>query len=116
MSDECLNILTKWIMERKKETYSEYIKSDGTNDTNEDLRKYKEVLESLERKIRKAVYLEDFKNLEEIGWPSELMECIKDMSIRCDLLDLIYESFITHSYNRSPMHEKELQEENAGLN
>ena len=108
--DNCLKILHTWIIGKKSEAQNSY-KGDSTND----LRKYTENLETLERKIRKAIYLEDFKSLEALGWPQELMECIKDMAVRPSLLDLIYESLIIHQFNRSPMHENELKEENAGL-
>ena len=109
--DNCLKILHKWIIDKKSEAQTSY-KGDSIND----IKKYTETLETLERKIRKALYLEDFKNLEALGWPQELLECIKDMTVRPSLLDLIYESLIIHQFNRSPMHESELKEENAGLN
>lgn len=109
--DNCLKILHTWIIEQKRVAQNTY-KGDSTND----LKEYTETLETLERKLRKAIYLEDFKGLETLGWPQELMECIKDMTVRPVLLDLIYESLIIHKFNRSPMHENELKEENAGLN
>jgi hypothetical protein len=43
------------------------------------------------------------------------MDCVKDMAIRTELLDLLYESLHIHQFNRSPLHEKELHEANAGL-
>jgi hypothetical protein len=76
---------------------------------------YKDDLEQLERRLRKAIYMEDTQNLKALGWPEELMDCIKHMSIRADLTDLLYESFVTHHFNRSPRHEEELNNENSGL-
>jgi hypothetical protein len=109
---DCVERLSAWIIEFKRRTYATYVKSE--NDSNE-LTHYRNALETLETQIRKAIYLEDFKSLETLEWPSELMECVKNMAIRTELLDLLYESLHIHPFNRSPLHEKELREANAGL-
>jgi len=110
--DECIRILSSWIIERKRKIHTENIK---TSDNPKELLDYKNELEVLEHRIRKAIYLEDVKSLEALGWPSELMECIKDISIRVELMDIIYQAFCIHHFNRSPIHEEELHRENAGL-
>ena len=110
--EDCLKILSAWIIEYKREAWTRHIK---TNDNANELQIYKDVLEQQEARVRKAIYMEDIQNLKALGWPDELMECIKDMSIRSDLTDLLYESLVTHHFNRSPRHELELHNENAGL-
>ena len=110
--EACLKILSAWIIQYKRDAWTEYIK---TNDDANELQIYKDVLEEQEDRIRKAVYMEDFQNLRALGWPEELMECIKDMSIRTEIIDVLYESLVTHHFNRSPRHEEELHEEKAGL-
>ena len=110
--DECLRILSGWIIETKRKTWNTYVK---TNDDANELQSYKDTLEQLEGRLRKAIYLEDIENLRALEWPEELMDCIKDMYIRAEICDMLFESFVTHHFNRSPRHEKELDKENSGL-
>ena len=110
--EACLKILSAWIVQYKREAWTTHVK---TNDDANELQSYKNALEQQEGRLRKAIYMEDTKNLEALGWPDELMECIKDMSIRPDIVDMLFESLVTHHFNRSPRHEQELHEENAGL-
>jgi len=109
---DCVKSLSEWIIQFKKKTYSKYVK---TNDNINELQEYRDALEVMEKQVRKAVYLENVSELIRLGWPSDLMECIKDMAIRCELMDLLYESFAIHHFNKSPVHEKELHDENNGL-
>jgi|Laugrespbdmm15sd_2_1035082.scaffolds.fasta_scaffold12155_3 hypothetical protein len=110
--EACLKILSAWIIQYKREAWTTHVK---TNDDANELQLYKDALEQQEGRLRKAIYMEDTQNLKALGWPDELMECIKDMSIRADLTDLLYESLVTHHFNRSPRHELELHNENSGL-
>ena len=110
--EACLQILSAWIINYKRNTWTRHVKSN--NDSNE-LQLYKDDLEQLESNLRKAIYLEDANTLRSLKWPEDLMECIKDMSIRCEITDLLYESLVTHHFNRSPKHEQELHQENSGL-
>jgi len=110
--DACLKILSSWIVEYKKKTWNETVKSDNVSS---ELQEYKDALEQQESRLRKAIYLEDIENLKALGWPEELMECIKDMATRTEISDMLYESLATHHFNRSPRHEQELREENSGL-
>lgn len=110
--EACLKILSAWIIEYKRNAWAQNVKS---NDDANELQLYKDALEQHEGKLRKAIYLEDIKKLEALGWPNELMECIKDMSIRPDIVDMLFQSLVTHHFNRSPRHEDELNRENAGL-
>ena len=110
--EACLKILSAWIIQYKREAWNKHVK---TNDNANELQDYKDALEQQEGRLRKAIYMEDTQNLKALGWPDELMDCIKDMSIRADLTDLLYESLVTHHFNRSPRHELELHNENSGL-
>lgn len=110
--EACLKILSAWIIQYKREAWTKHVK---TNDDANELQSYKDDLEQFERRLRKAIYMEDTQNLKALGWPDDLMECIKDMVIRSDISDLLYESLVTHHFNRSPRHEEELQRENSGL-
>jgi hypothetical protein len=37
------------------------------------------------------------------------------MYMRAEMCDMLFESLVTHHFNRSPKHEQELHEENSGL-
>jgi cytochrome c-type biogenesis protein CcmH/NrfG len=110
--EACLKLLSAWIVQYKRKAWENHVK---TNDDSNELQLYKNNLEELERDLRKAIYMEDTHALQSLGWPEELVECIKDMSVRPDISDLIYESLVTHHFNRSPKHEEELEREKAGL-
>jgi predicted TIM-barrel fold metal-dependent hydrolase len=112
MEDDCTTKLSRWIVEVKKQTYEKYVKS---NDNAQDLQNYREALESLEKKLNMALYKEDTEELSKLGWPEELMNCISNMDTNSELTDMIHESFVIHHFNRSPIHEDELRNENAGL-
>ena len=110
--ESCVKILSAWIIQYKRKAWVEHVK---TSDDANELQVYKNDLEQLEGRLRKAIYMEDVKNLQALGWPDELMECIKNMVVRSALTDLLFQSLVTHHFNRSPRHEQELEEENAGL-
>jgi len=110
--EACLKTLSTWIIEYKRKTWNKHVK---TNDDANELESYKNSLEQLESRLRKSIYLEDIENLKALEWPDELMTCIKDMYMRAEMCDMLYESLVTHHFNRSPRHEQELHDENAGL-
>jgi len=112
MSEECLEILRKWLIEQKNRVYSENIKLD--NDANE-LQGYSDSLEDLAFKLIKGIEREKFDELKILGWPQELMECIKDVGIRVDIIHDIESSFIRFPFNKSEIHRNELEKEKAGL-
>lgn len=112
MSEECLNILDKWLILIKKEFYDKYITKD--NDENE-LQTYTEYLIDFGEQLIEAIEKESNETLSDLNWPKELMKCIKDLSIRVDIINDITSSFIRFPFNRSEIHRKELLRENAGL-
>ena len=112
MSEQCLLTLDKWLILIKKEFYYIHIKSD---DNENELQTYSDSLEDLGENLIKAIEGESNKRLRELNWPEELMECIKDIGIRVDIIHHITSSFITYPFNHSKIHEKELQRENEGL-
>jgi hypothetical protein len=112
MSEECLVILKGWLIEQKNRIYSEHIKSD--NDENE-LQMYTISLEGFARNVIKAIEREIVDDLKKLRWPEELMECIKSIGIRVDIIHDIESSFIRYPFNRSERHRKELETRNAGL-
>jgi hypothetical protein len=112
MSEECLDILDKWLILIKKEFYDKHINKD--NDENE-LQTYSDSLEDYGENLIQAIEKESYETLKNLNWPEELMKCIKDLSIRVDIINDITSSFIRFPFNRSEIHRKELLRENAGL-
>lgn len=112
MTEVCLVILDNWLVSEKKKFYKKHIITD--NDENE-LQKYSDSLEKFGDDIINAIEKESYKILNQLGWPEELMKCIKDLSIRVDIINDITSSFIRFPFNRSEIHRKELLRENAGL-
>ena len=112
MSEECLNILDKWLLLKKNEIYAENIKAD--NDETE-LQAYSDSLEDFALTLIDSIDGEYFDTLNTLGWPKELMGCITDMGIRVDIIHDIRSSFITYPFNRNEIHKRELLRENAGL-
>jgi len=112
MSEECLLILDKWLVEQKNRIYTEHIKKD--NDENE-LQAYSDSLEQYAEQLIKAIENEVFEELKKLLWPEQLMECIKDIGIRVDVTNDIESSFKRYPFNRSEIHRRELERENAGL-
>jgi hypothetical protein len=112
MSDGCLLILHKWLVEQKDRIYNEHVKSD--NDENE-LQTYGISLEEYAEDIIRGIEKNDTDMLKKLRWPDSLMKCIGDEDTRIDIKDAIRSSFITYPFNRSEIHRKELERENAGL-
>ena len=96
--EACLKTLSTWIIEYKRKTWIKHVK---TNDDSNELENYKNTLEQLEFRLRKSIYLEDTENLKALDWPDELMDCIKDMYMRAEMCDMLFESLVTHHFNRS---------------
>jgi hypothetical protein len=113
MSDACMIHLNKLIIQVKKQKWER-----ETGDINENangISSYMEELTELYEQLNRAISNEDIQALQALQWPAELMDCIKDMSIRYEIVDCIKQAFTVHYFNRSPEHEEELRKENEGL-
>ena len=111
MKDECIARLDAWIIEIKKKVYIKNINSEDPEmpEDAESLFAYKSYLEELEGKLNSAIKAEHKETLLALGWPDELMECIKNMTLRGEILDYLEQAFKVHHFNKSPKHENELQ-------
>jgi len=112
-SENCIKVLIEWIKTTKHTVYNKNIKN-ATNDENV-LSLFSSELESFGNTIINAINNENIELLKENGWPDELMECIKNLNIRVDIIDNIENWFKTYPFNMSEFHNRELQKENAGL-
>jgi hypothetical protein len=111
--DACIEKVNQWISKTKKNTYEKHIKSEGphTTENPEELFAYQADIESLEDKLSKAIKNEDMKALSALHWPDELGDCIKDMTTRGVILDLLKQAFTINHFNKSPIHEAELRKD-----
>lgn len=112
--DECVASLDEWIKEKKDGIYGENIK--GPNNDQGVLESYTNALEIFAHNLIHAIEYEDINILNELQWPDDLMECIKDMNIRTVMVDRIDHWFIRYPFVKSKLHLEELARENAGVN
>lgn len=105
--EECLKILNSWIIKVKNTKYKQYTQVEKASSLDE----YKNSLEELESKLRSEILKEDnISELQRLGFPEELMECITNMQIKPYILDRIQQAFTVNHFNQSPLHEAELNE------
>jgi hypothetical protein len=111
--DACIEKVNQWITNTKKNAYEKNINSESSDTTEnpKELFAYQADLEKLEDELSKAIQKEDMKALSTLHWPDELMDCIKDMAIRVEILDLLKQAFTINHFNKSPKHEAELQKD-----
>jgi hypothetical protein len=112
--EECLDFLGKWIKTQKDMIYDENIKS-PSNDQNV-LANYEAVLEGFAFKIVSAIERENTQSLEALGWPPELMECIRDPNTKIIILNEIEQWLIRFPFVKTRKHLEELEKEYAGIN
>ena len=105
--DACIKKVNEWITKTKREVYETNIKSENSSE----LFAYTNELEMLESKLRKAITDENTNALFALGWPNELIECIKNMTLRVEILDCLQQAFTINHFNKSPKHEAELENE-----
>ena len=112
--DECIDVLDKWILAEKNTIYDANIK--GPDNSQDVLSVYIESLESFGKRLLWAIEHEDLDYLRELNWPTELLECIKDLGIRTVITDRIEHWFLMYPFVKSKLHINELATENAGVN
>lgn len=114
IESDCIEILDTWIIENRNTIYNTTIKSpDNSQDV---LEEYSCSLKDFGSSLINAVKKEDIATLHEMEWPDELMECIKDVNTKTDILDRIEHWCITYPFVKSVLHINELSAENAGVN
>jgi hypothetical protein len=106
----CIEKVNEWIAKTKREAYKNHInpQSSDTIENPEELIAYKMNLENLEDKLSKAIQKEDMEALSALHWPDDLKECIKEMTIRGEILDLLNQAFTISHFNKSQEHTAEL--------
>lgn len=113
-TDEFLKPLDIWIQSQKDEIYDSNI-TNHPNGNSSHLLSYRNALEGLAHKLIRAIDNEDSDTLLAMGWSQDLVESIRDMNMRTDILDRIECWFVRYPFVKSRIHLEELRNENAGL-
>jgi hypothetical protein len=114
MEEECVKRLSEWIIHQKRDAQKNF---NNSNNSIKDIQIYIDEMKSIGNTLNRAIENENYDILKELNWPEDLVDCIKNMEIKTLLIDYIYESFNINPFNRSPVHESELQNEYyAGIN
>jgi len=113
-TNECIQILDRWIREKRDDIYNKNIK--GPDNSQKVLETYTCSLSNFGNELIRAITTENKDELNKLDWPNELMECIRNVNVRVDIVDRIEHWCITYPFVKSPVHMKELTAENAGVN
>ena len=85
----------EWILTTKERMYNEILKTETGKAT--DLFRYKDEVAVLGDQLLRAIESEKKEDLEKLGWPQELMDCIRDPSV-----NLVIQHFIQLACIRFP--------------
>lgn len=111
---KCLTVLASWVKEKKNELYDKNIKSPANQENV--LSDYAKQCGLLGEVLLQNLNTENDDNLRKLGWPEDLMECIKRPDVRIVLCDEVENWFIRYPFVRSRLHLEEMERENAGVN
>ncbi len=111
--DECLQKLADWVKQKKDELYDRNIKSPSNQEAVLD--SFIKACNDIGEKLVRNLNAENDSNLKELGWPEDLMSCMKQPDIRTILCDQVEHWFIRFPFVKSRLHLEELQRENGGL-
>ena len=108
-SDIIKSKLNSWLCDIKSKLLETY--TENNNNSNEELSEYIFELSNLGKRLNILITHENTKELNELEFPLDLIEHIKNMNRRVIILDTINESLIIYPYNTSPSHAEELSKE-----
>ncbi len=111
--DECLQKLAVWAKTKKEEIYEQNIKSPKNGESVLEL--FSNACRAVGNSLVLNLNSENSKNLRELGWPEDLMECMRQPDVRTILCDQVENWFIRFPFVRSRLHLEELERENSGL-
>lgn len=111
--EDCVPRVKEWILIKKDLLYKEFLKTD--TEQSEDLNRYENEIELLGKKLMRAIQSENLEELNKLGWPEELMECIRDPSVNLVIYDFIELSCLRFPNTHSLYNLKILGKQNVGL-
>ena len=111
--DDCVASLDKWVKMKKNTIYDANIR--GPSNKQDVLENYTSVLETFALELIHNIQTENYKELDSMNWPDDLMECIKDMNIRTVIMERIDKWFIRYPFVKSKLHLDELYRENTSM-
>ena len=112
--EDCIEALSEWIQAYKNQIYDANIKS--PNNDNSVLLKYQGALEDMGLKILRAIDKEDQTVLNDMKWPTTLLDCVRDPNTKIIIRNEIEQWFIRFPFVRSRQHLEELEKEYEGVN
>ena len=105
-NSECIEMLDKWIITIRDEIYNKNIKS--PNNSEDSISEYIAELETYGNTLNHAIKKEHTNILLDNGWPNELMECIKTIRIKNEIIDRIEYWCIRYPFVKNIPHMNEL--------
>lgn len=111
--DACLKVLAEWAKVKKSELYDQNIKSPANRE--DVLEGFARACKNMGSMLIQNLNSENAETLTVLGWPPELMECMKRSDVRTVLCDEVEQWFIRYPFVKSRLHLEELERENAGL-
>lgn len=111
---KCLTVLAAWVKTKKNELYDKNIKSPANQENV--LANFEKECGLLGELLLQNLNSENEDTLRKLGWPEDLMECIKHPDVRWVLCDEVENWFIRYPFVRSKLHLEEMERENAGVN
>jgi hypothetical protein len=100
--NKCLKELDEWIKVQKDAIYERNFK--GPNNKQNVLQIYKDELKELCFKIKKAIWSNDSRLLDDLGLNEQLKECSKNANMRLDMCDRVNEWLVTYPNVKNAKH------------
>ena len=112
--EDYINDVKKWILATKDRIYTEILNTETGKAT--DLYRYEDKVAELGKELLRAIQGEREDHLQKLGWPQELMDCIRDPSVNLVIKDFIQVSCILFPNTNSIYGLNELKKkQNVGL-
>jgi hypothetical protein len=100
--DQCLKALDDWIKIQKDTVYERNFK--GPNNDSSVLQNYKDELSVYCSNIKRAIWSNDLRLLERLGWNQQLIDCSRNANMRLEMCDRIHEWLITFPNVKNARH------------
>ena len=100
--NKCLKELDDWIKIQKNIIYERNFK--GPNNKQSVLQIYKDELKAFCLKIKKAIWSNNSRLLEDLGLNEQLIKCSEDANMRLDMCDRVNEWLVTYPNVKNAEH------------
>lgn len=112
--DDYIAAVKEWVVAKKDTMYKEFLNTETGNPT--DLSRCEKEVNNFGNKLLRAINGEKKEDLKKLGWPQELMECIRDPSVNLVIMDFIHLACIMYPNSNSIYILEDLKKKlNSGL-